>query len=239
MGNNLKDDFWTVEEVAESFRKGSCKIQGCEEEIKNKMTSSYIRDSIKEILKEIDCPESIFRRRAKKQDGHFIFRGDDNVPDKIYRIIQFYELHHDKICGSFMSDEENILTEMLFEIRPILRQKPCNNTYVAHRKELTDFYTKKYIKIYKENWLVKVNVEDGRPSKFVRANIYWYQVDLVKEWYKKWSFIMTAALYLRINERIFNGYTCDLKASLPNEEDRRRAEAASAAYRSPLSSHRL
>ncbi|MDE6945549.1 MAG: hypothetical protein K2P66_14105 [Lachnospiraceae bacterium] len=217
-----KDNLWTVEKIAEVFQKDSCKKKGCGEEIRGKMTPLYIRNRIKEILKEIDCPESIFRSKAKKQDGHFIFKGDDSVPDKICRIIEFYDLHHDQICDSFMSDEENILLGMLLEVRPFLRREPCNNTYMEHRKELNDFYVNKYLKIYKHKLFLKVNVENGKPSKFVRSNIYCYQKFLVEEWHEKWSFMMKTAMYLRINERIFNGYRCGLRTSLIKEEDRKK-----------------
>lgn len=222
MGDKQKDNFWTVEKIAEAFQKGSYKIEGCGEEFRNKKTSVYIKNKIKEILKEIDCPESIFRRSAQKMDGHFLFKDDDNVPDRIYRIFEFYDMNHDKICESFMSDEEKTLMGMLYEIRPIFRKKPSNNTYMESRRELKEFYTKKYARIYIKKFFVKVDVKDGRPDKCVRGYIYIYQGLLISAWYEKWSYLMDSAMRLRINERILNGYQCDLENIFPDEKKRKR-----------------
>lgn len=218
----MKDNFWTVERIAETFQKDFCKEAGCGKSDRVEMTSVDIKNKVKKILKDIDCPESIFRRRAKKQDGHFIFKADDSVPDRIRRIFEFYDLHYDKICGSFMSNEESALIGMLFDIRPIIRQKSCNNTYTEYRRELKEFYVKKYLRIYKKELFVKVKVKDGKPSKCVRSNIYFYQTLLVKKWYEKWSYIMKLAMALRINERILVGYICGLESRLPEAKKRKR-----------------
>lgn len=155
-------------------------------------------------------------------DGHFIFKEDDDVPDRIYRIFEFYDMNHDKICESFMSDEEKTLMGMLYEIRPIFRKKPSNNTYMESRRELKEFYTKKYARIYIKKFFVKVDVKDGRPDKCVRSYIYSYQELLIGAWYEKWSYLMNSATHLRINERILNGYQCDLENIFPDEKKRKR-----------------
>lgn len=223
MGDKLEDNFWTIKKIAEAFQKGSYKIEGCGEEIRDKMTYYlYIKKKVKEILKEIDCPESIFRKRGKKIDGHFIFEDDDSVPDKIYKIFEFYDINHDKICGSFMSDEENKLMGMLYEIRPTFRQKPGNKAYTELRREQGEFYIKKYLKIYTQKFFVKVDVKDGRPDKRVRSYIYTYQVFLVSAWCEKWSQVMKSAMHLRVNERILNGYQCGLEDDLPDEKERKK-----------------
>ena len=222
MGDKRKDKFWTVEKIAEAFQDVSCEIKGCGDETRNKMTPLYIRNKLKEIFKETECPEAVFRRRGKKQEGHFIFKNDDGVPDRIYHIFEFYDSNHEKICGSFMSDEENRLMSMLYEIRPNVRQKPCNNTYMEYRRELKDFYIKKCLRIYKEKLFVKIDVKKGRPDKRIRANIYSNQECLIEAWCEKWTNIMKIAMYLRINERILNGYICNIESSLLDEKKRRR-----------------
>lgn len=222
MGDKLKDNFWTVERIAEAFQKGLYEIEECGEEIRGKMTSSYITKKLKKILTEMDYPESFFRKSAKKQDGHFIFDNDSRVPTWIYTIFELYDLNRDKIIETSMSDEKKLLEEMLDEIRPDLQRNPDHNRYIEHRKRVNDFTVRQYKKIYKENLFVKADGNGRMLSKCVRANIYNFQVFLVKEWYEKWFYIMSKANSLIINERILNGYRCDLKRNMDDKEKRKR-----------------
>ena len=119
----MADEYCTVETIVEKYKKERYTMEGWGEVEctgnTGDITSLYIRNKFKEILKEIDCPESVFRSRAKKQDGHFIFNGDD-VPNTMREIIKFYSNYSAPHLGyiSFGQNRENKFSVLsLFNVK--------------------------------------------------------------------------------------------------------------------------
>ena len=111
---------------------------------------------------------------------------------------------------------------MVFSLRSISHQEISNNIYLEQTEALKNFFIKKYRRIYKKRFFVKVNVKDRRPDKTVRSNIYKYQLKLMADWYNKWSFMMDQAMRLRIRERLLYGYRCNFCKILYDKKKRQK-----------------
>lgn len=230
MGKGLNDCFIKTDRIAKNWiYKGWVKEKD--------KTIDQLADSIarrfRDILKKMDFKDEIkwyMSESSEKNQGNYIF-GDEKSPELIKWIIDLFANER----GILTVEEKETLKYNLIKMLPISRSvkeyKELQNNDALfeemkwndspdHLERITElvenYYRNQELEAYEKKVFFRIKYGNTVPTR-VRKIVYSFQYHEIKEWYKKWNFIMLNVGTIRIAERYDCSFWVFYDARVPKQ----------------------